>query len=160
MVSERQREVPGAAALNSRSCAPSQINSFSSPLVLCETRVPQNNLPWTCVFRNWPNDRKWQNAIDAFEPGRSNPVPLAIVSLSPALERVRAPLWPPHCGGAARRVRDLNRLGNRVSSVTGTELSAVAQVIPSSSRGVIGEGRPWLVAAMREAQDVLAPVPL
>lgn len=58
----------------------------------------------------WPNDRKWQNAVDAFEPGRSNPVPLAIVSLSPAFTRVRAPLWPPHWGRGTV-VRELNRLG-------------------------------------------------
>lgn len=58
----------------------------------------------------WPQDRKWQNAVDAFCPGRSNPVPLAIVSLSPAFERVRAPWWPPHWGRGTV-VRELGCLG-------------------------------------------------
>jgi len=58
----------------------------------------------------WPSDHKWPHAVDAFRPGRANPVPLAVVWLSPAFERVRAPWWPPHWGRGTV-VRDLGCLG-------------------------------------------------
>jgi hypothetical protein len=58
----------------------------------------------------WPHDAKWSNAVEAFQPGRSNPVPLAYVWLSQAFERVRAPWWPPHWGRGTV-VRHLGRMG-------------------------------------------------
>jgi plasmid fertility inhibition factor len=58
----------------------------------------------------WPGDAKWHHAVDAFGPGRANPVPLAIVWLSPAFERVQAPWWPPHWGRGTV-VRDLGCMG-------------------------------------------------
>ncbi len=59
---------------------------------------------------SWPADSKWKNAVDAFQPGRANPVPLALVWIAAAWERAPSPWWEIWPSGRTK-VRDLHRIG-------------------------------------------------